>query len=112
MMKDDEKVYTSCLILILTLFALPFMAALNGLAISYMWSWFFMEKFGLPPLGIAEAVLLSILLSFLTIDHPPRSTKDTRDSGEVLVDALASFAARPLRPLLALGMFYIVMLFL
>ncbi len=100
---SDRK--AGCYAFSITFLALPLTAILNGLAISYMWSRFFMEKFGLPPLGVAEAILVSIFISFLTVSVSQEHAKSPEQLIQYTIAAIT-------RPLIALAFFYVVMLFI
>lgn len=61
---------------------------------------------------VAEAILVSLLIGFLTTDIQRNTTKDTRNSEDKLADLIGYTMAVLLRPFIALGFFYIVMLFI
>jgi hypothetical protein len=60
----------------------------RGYAISVLWSWFVAGYFGLPQLGIARAVGISLLVGFLTSFGKVIPTKQ---SAEEAVDHFSSW---------------------
>lgn len=42
---------------------------LRGWALAYLWLWFVVPFFGLPAMGIAQAIGLAIVVGFLTKEH-------------------------------------------
>lgn len=44
---------------------------LRGWVLSIIWGWFAVPIFGLPPLGIAEAIAVALVLAMLTHQHHP-----------------------------------------
>lgn len=49
----------------------------NGAVLVKLWSWFVVTTFKLPVLGVAPAIGLAIVASFLTSQHiPGQKTKD------------------------------------
>jgi hypothetical protein len=71
---------------------------LRGWALSTLWAWFAVPIFGLPPLGIAQAIGISLTLGMITHQYVPTKEKDT--AGPILFSLLM--------PLLAVGIGWIV----
>ena len=76
-------------------------SVLNGWALSILWLWF-LVPFGLPVLSIPQAIGIAMVVNYLTYQYIKNNDKDW---GTALVAALA-------RPFVALGIGYIVTLFL
>ena len=70
---------------------------LNGYTLSVLWSWFIVNKFGLPSLAIAEAFGLAIVVGYFTFDLNETDWHD--DSSE------EKAARYILVPFLKVGMF-------
>jgi len=49
---------------------------LRGWALSILWGWFAVPIFGLPPLGIAQAIAVALIVSFMTHQYVPSKEKD------------------------------------
>lgn len=78
----------------------------RGYVLSVIWRWFMVAAFGVPQLGIATAIGLSLIVSFLT-DKVDRHTNE-KSWGELLAEG---FASTLLSPLLTLGIAWVVHLF-
>lgn len=52
--------------LIMAFVYLIFTTALNGFVLSKLWFWFMVPAFGLPPLHIAYALGMSLIIALLT----------------------------------------------
>lgn len=75
---------------------IAFIAILRGFALSYLWQWF-ITPFGLPELGIAHAIGISMIVGFLTYQH---NGSEEANKGVLAVTFLS--------PLMALFFGYIV----
>ena len=83
---------------------------LNGWALSVMWGWFIIPVFNAPPLDIAPAIGLAMVVSFLTARRKTESrTKGEKGKWENL---LTELAIAVLYPLMALAFGYVVQLFM
>ena len=51
---------------LLALIFVPLIYIWNGFVLQQLWGWFAVEKFALPPLSIAEAIGISLIVGFLT----------------------------------------------
>jgi hypothetical protein len=73
---------------------------LRGWVLSVLWGWFVVTIFHLPPLGIAQAIGISIVITtFFTTTAP--NTDKKRDWWEPLIEGFIA-------PLMGLGMGFIV----
>lgn len=70
----------------------------RGALLSLIWGWFVAEKFGLPMLGLVDAIGLSIVVSLLTFHLSSADRK---------VDAETSQAQQFLNAIIAPGFFYL-----
>lgn len=52
-------------------------AILRGWALSILWGWFAMPVFGLPALGIAQAMGVALTIGILTHQYVPNKDKET-----------------------------------
>lgn len=86
------------LILALAIATVP----LNGLALVLLWIWFIVPVFHLPPLTVAQALGLSVTVTFVTSQY---TGKDDRNTSERVATIL-------LKPLFALAFGWVVRLFL
>lgn len=75
----------------------------NGWALLYLWEWF-MVPLGLPPLTMAWAIGISIVIGFLTNHTMPQKDGEI-DSNKALINVF-------LRPIMAFSVGYIVQLYL
>jgi hypothetical protein len=53
-------------------------AAFKGWALSVLWGWFFVEKFGLPGLSIPQAVGVAIAVGYVCIAYRQPKTVDIK----------------------------------
>ena len=67
------------------LIAYPFIAAYRGVAVSLLWGWFVVPLFAVQPLGIVDAIGLSLLTGLLTYQG---SGKDERSAGLIVASAV------------------------
>jgi hypothetical protein len=74
----------------------------TGWALSYLWSWFIVPQFGAGELSIAQAIGISIVVSFLT--YSATEAKDERTKDEQFV----AMIGHVLRPIMALAIGWIV----
>jgi hypothetical protein len=102
-MSRSSSVLKGCIVAVLAFLAFAVIAyILNGLALMNLWAWFVVPVLDVRPLSLVEAIGFGIVVSFLTKQHV-----DTRDD-----EAIIAIAYTVLSPLLALGIGYIVHLFL
>lgn len=76
----------------------------SGYALSILWGWFIVALFGLPALGISQAMGVSLVVSYMTHQVPPKTEKE-RSFGEEMLLAI-------LKPLFALGVGWIILQFI
>lgn len=62
--------------LVALLLLYPFAAAYRGLVLTVLWGWFVVPAFGLPALGLVDAIGLSLIVGFLT-NPAPKKGEDT-----------------------------------
>ena len=79
------------------LFALPFMIAINALAIKYGWNSVMVPTFGLAVINGYQAFGLSVITHYLTHQQVPKdeTTKDMKVIDHIIHDLAKGFA-RPL----------------
>lgn len=91
-MNDNEKAVS---VVILALLGIPamifFSSLLNGWALSVLWRWFVSPVFEIRNLGIAEAIGLSLIVSYLT--HQAQNKNREENS---LANTLGLVIVRPL----------------
>lgn len=80
--------------------ALALYALIRGWVLSVLWGWFAVPVFGAPPLGIAQAVGIAIVVGMFM----PHIDRKEREGAEAFSHAMAMFAA----PFVALGIGWIV----
>jgi len=101
----DGCIVASVLLALVMVLA-PVTYIINGLVLKVLWLWFIAETFGLPVITVAQAIGLSIVVGFLT--HQDCQREKTEDAynaaGKLIVTIFVG-------PLLALGIGYIVHLF-
>lgn len=62
--KDDtSEALIGCLLLLITV---PLSAIWRGYILSILWGWFIVSTFEAPPLGVAAAIGVSLVISYLT----------------------------------------------
>jgi ABC-type phosphate transport system permease subunit len=79
----------------------------NGFVLSKLWLWIAVPIFGVRPLGIAQAIAVSVLVAFFL--SRPNRTKDTRGVFERTAESACYMI---LSPLISLGIGFIVSRFL
>lgn len=82
-------------------------ALLNGLALSVIWNWFVPGIFGLPPLGIVQAMGIALIVSYLT--HQYSDAQSKHEGAEAVGHVTAHLL---LKPLLAIGIAWCIKQFL
>lgn len=102
-MASDKSSEAGCaLVVIYAAAVVPLTAILQGWVLSKLWAWFIVSTFSLPQLGIGTAIGLSLVVRYLTYQHP----HGDKDAGpfEAIIEA-ALFAI--VFSLLTLGMGWI-----
>lgn len=92
-----------------TLLSAVLATVLNGWTLSYMWAWYVVPKFELPSLSVKEAMLLSAIVTFLTFHTDTTKVKDNRNSEDKLTDMIGWSVGIVIRPLIALGIFWVIL---
>lgn len=77
--------------------AIP-LAIWNGYALMVLWGWFVVPLFDLPPLTIAQAIGLSVLVGFLT--HQRIESKEDEKPVEDTISAVLFASVKPAMALL------------
>ena len=99
-------VFTAAAATVLTLMVLSSMW--KGYVLTVLWGWFFVPVFGLPPLALAPAIGLALVVSFLT--HPSVASKEPEGT---FPERLAKAAAHAMAmPAFALGIGWVVRQFM
>jgi len=75
---------------------------LSGWALTHLWRWFIVPQFGVSELSIAEAIGISLVVSYLT--YHPVETKDDRSDNE----KYSAMIVYLLRPLITLAVGWVV----
>ncbi len=93
---------------VLALLALfiAFSAMFNGWALTKLWGWFIVPVFHLPMLTLPMAMGLSLVVSFLTYQH--QSTTTAKDDKEKKERSINFFVLIFLRPLIVVGIGYVI----
>ncbi len=77
-------------------------AIVNGYVFSILWGWFVVPVFHVPELGVATAIGLSMVVTYLTAHYDGDKAKDPE------AKSWAPLAYTVMRPLVALGLGAIV----
>lgn len=80
---------------------------LSGWVLTILWGWFIVPTFGLPRLGIAPALGVSLVVGYLT-----RHWVDVKSPERTSAERWTRTFAITLSPLLSLGMGWVVHLFM
>lgn len=83
-------------------------AVMSGWVLSVMWGWF-VVPFGVPPIGIAWAIGISLVVGYMTYQSDAVVKTDDEDRVQTVVNLVALAV---LRPLLALAIGAIVHAFM
>jgi hypothetical protein len=72
-------------IIILIVAGVVVLSIARGFVLSYLWQWF-VVPFGLPNIGVAHAIGISLIVSFLTYEGAKTDNKDVAEaiSGPVI----------------------------
>ena len=65
----------------------------SGYVLTFLWMWFIVPLFGLPPLSIAQAMGLGLVIAFLTHQHIKSTGHEGQD--KELLRTIAIVMARP-----------------
>ncbi len=95
-----ENIFAVLLIAIGVTVILFASAFLNAFVLSKLWLWFAVPIFHFSPLSYAQAMGISLLVGFITTHYIKEPEKDSGSSGLI--------AFMLVRPLVALGIGYIV----
>jgi hypothetical protein len=85
-------------------------ALMGGWALSTLWSWFIVKTFDAPPLGIASAIGLSLVVHYMTI-HPKPKTEEEAER-KYWEDLLFAAVVATFKPLVTLSIGAIVKLWM
>lgn len=101
-----------CLAALLALIVTPFAYIVNGWALSILWDWFVTSVFDVPSLNVPIAIGLSIVIGYLTASTPDLDKKtESKSEGEFVQSVCTSVMYSFLRPLIILGVGWIVLQF-
>lgn len=90
----------------------PLLAMWRGYVLSILWGWFVAAYFGLPELGVTQAIGLSYVVMYLTASIPPKREKEP-EGREYLIEQLSRIIVfHGFYPLLVLFSGWIVQKFL
>ena len=86
----------------------------NGFVLSTLWGWFMVPAFGLPAFGVIKAAGISLVVRYLTyqLDTKDFTEDDGKTSEEKLKKGLYTLSFAIIYPLFALGVGWVVHLFL
>lgn len=103
MNEKEVKDLLGCILGILAILVSPLGYILNGWVLSLLWEWFVVSVFGVPALGIAQAIGLSIIIGFLT-----RHVSYAKADEDALKNLIKAYIAAFFSPLFTLGVAWIV----
>lgn len=66
---------------------------INGYALSVLWGWFVAPTFELPTLGIAQAIGIALVVTFLTHQY---TDEDDKEFSEKIGHAISASVLKPL----------------
>jgi len=101
-----------CLISFFGLLALPFAYVVNGWALSILWRWFVVSTLNLPSLSIPAAIGIAIIAGYLTEKGYEDEDSKNRSEGDRQVYVVMSLVYAFARPLVSLGVGWIVLQFM
>lgn len=81
---------------------------LNGWVLSKLWLWFVVPIFGFKPLTVVQAIGIALVVRFLTAD----TTTSPKNPDETNAEKFAKILVPYFISIIALGMGYLVKLFL
>lgn len=98
-MNSDK--FTSCLLAVIVLVVIATIGTIvSGTVLSVLWEWFMVPKFGLPPLSTGEAILLVIVVQFITRHATAKAEIKGKDAADILVEAFSSAVINPVLTLI------------
>lgn len=103
----DQSCTVALLLTIAVMVMIPVGAIANGLALSTLWGWFIIPAFGAPALSIVTAIGLAMVVSYMTYQY-----NETQQAGNTTTALIKAIIMTILRPAMALGVGYIVHLFM
>lgn len=84
--KSKEEVKDGCIISVVGIVLIAPFSILRGFVISKLWAWFVTSSFGIPSIGIAASIGISLLVSYLTYQYS--HTEDKRPFAEKMTSML------------------------
>jgi hypothetical protein len=81
---------------------------IKGYVLAQLWAWFVVTKFAAPPLSVAQAIGLAVVVAFLTKDYSSSDDKKGEDKPSIWMVMVKGTLNTFLPPLLALLTGYIV----
>lgn len=103
----SEKSGEVVICFLLSLLVLPVISLWNGYALSILWGWFVVPVFSAPPLGVAAAIGIAIVASYLTYHY-----RHEPEHGSVTDRLATSIVWALVKPCFALALGYVVQRFL
>ena len=104
---DSDEIMGCIGLLVLAVALIALATVLNAWALKVLWGWFVAPVFELPNLGLFEAMGLSCIVSFLIA-----STKQDEEDEKEASAWVKAFTLAVIRPLLAVGMGWIIVQFM
>ncbi len=95
-MNQSEKTKVLVILLSIIVYAtlIPVGTILGGWTFSILWGWFAVPIFGLPALGVAQAVGVTLLFGF-PVSKMPKQEKEDKEPGEGLAWVVAWTFIKP-----------------
>lgn len=72
----------------------------SGYVLTILWAWFVVPTFGLPPLALAPAIGLAVVVSYLTHQYTPKAAKPDEGKWDESGRAIAHMVLKPALALL------------
>lgn len=89
----DEIMYGCIGIIVVVVVLIIGGTILSGWALSVMWTWYVTPVFGLPILGVKNAILLATLISYFT---PVKLDDENKTKNEKLFGAISLITFKPI----------------
>lgn len=99
MRNNDTKVMS----IILLIAVAPFTMVVSGYVLSILWGWFVAPLFGVPELGVINAIGLAIIIAYMT-----RGESSVEKNEDIIIKIVNAF----LKPSFALLIGWLVTLFM
>lgn len=106
-LKMNSKITAALLVFFGMIGIVAIGAVWRGYILTVLWGWFVVPTFGLPALGVAAVIGISLIVAFMTM-----STKTDNEEGDAYEKLGKLLGRMILVPLIALGMGWAVQLFM